>query len=105
MSEQAGKNTDIEIWRKVPLDYYSPSIRVTENGDIRICLGGYVLTAPVERWFAAGEIAFCVKHSNERKGKDMENEKPYMGQVALSETPMLSTADLESLVEHLSPEE
>lgn len=58
--EQGAKNTDKEIWRKVSGDYYSPSIHVTEHGDIGIAVGGAVLVAPVERWYAAGEAAFCV---------------------------------------------
>lgn len=58
--EQPGQNTDIEIWRKIPDDYYSPAIHVTVNGDIGIKIGGYVLVAPVEKWFTAGEVAFCV---------------------------------------------
>ncbi len=52
---RAAKNTDVEIWRKVSDDYYSPSIHITEQGGINV--GGYVLVAPVERWFAAGEAA------------------------------------------------
>ena len=55
--ESAKNNTDVEIWRKVPDDYYSPSIHVTEQGDIGINVGGYVLVSPIERWFAAGEAA------------------------------------------------
>lgn len=60
MNEQ-GKNTDIEIWREIPGDYYSPSIHVTENGDIGIGIGRLVLVAPIRRWFSAGEVAFCVE--------------------------------------------
>ena len=56
-SDEGTKNTDAEIWRKVPDDYYSPSIHVTEQGDIGINVGGYVLVSPIERWFAAGEAA------------------------------------------------
>lgn len=47
-------NTDKEVWRKIPGDYYSPSIHVTEFGDIGINIGGYVLVAPVEKWHKAG---------------------------------------------------
>ena len=51
------KNADVEIWRKVPGDYYSPSIHITEHDDIGINVGGTVIVAPVEWWFAAGEAA------------------------------------------------
>jgi hypothetical protein len=56
----AKKNTDREIWRKVKDDYYSPSIHVTEFGNIGINVGGYVLVAPVEKWHEAGEKIFTV---------------------------------------------
>ncbi len=48
--EQAQQNTDREIWRKVPGDYYSPSIHVTEGGGIGINVGGFVIVKPVEWW-------------------------------------------------------
>lgn len=60
--DKGAKNTDVEIWRKIPDDYYSPSIHVTKQGDIGINVGGYVLAAPVERWFAAGETANRMGH-------------------------------------------
>lgn len=52
-------NTDVEIWRRVEDDFYSPSIHATKQGDIKVCVGGTVLTASVEQWFAAGKVAFC----------------------------------------------
>lgn len=61
MADQGVKNTDIEIWREVPSDYHSPAIHVTEHGDIGIKVGGHVLVASAERWFTAGEAAFCVE--------------------------------------------
>lgn len=48
--DNAVKNTDKEIWRKVEDDYYSPSIHVTESGSIGINVGGSVIVAPVEEW-------------------------------------------------------
>lgn len=53
-------NTDKEIWRQNPDDYYSPSIHVTESGGIRINYKGLVLTASIEYWFQAGQICYCV---------------------------------------------
>jgi hypothetical protein len=59
---RSAKNTDVEIWRKVPDDYYSPSIHITEQGDIGINVGGHVLVAPIEQWFAAGVATFVCKN-------------------------------------------
>ena len=47
---EACKNTDKEIWRRIPKDYCSPSIHVTEQGAIGINVGGYVLVKSVEGW-------------------------------------------------------
>lgn len=46
-------NTDVEIWRRKPDDFYSPSIHVTESGAIGINIGGHVIIAPLEDWFTA----------------------------------------------------
>ena len=43
-------NTDVEIWRERPGDFYSDSIHVTKDGMIGINCGGYVFTLPVQRW-------------------------------------------------------
>ncbi len=56
-------NTDKEIWRRVPGDYYSPSMHVTRGGGIGINYGGHVIVAPVEKWHECGEKLLCV---NER---------------------------------------
>jgi len=50
MNTPAYQNTDKEIWRKRPGDFYSPSIFVTEKGDIGINVGGFVIVSPVETW-------------------------------------------------------
>ena len=52
MTDQPAQNTDREIWRKVPGDYYSPSIHVTEDGRIGIEVGGHVIVRSVEMWHA-----------------------------------------------------
>ena len=44
------ENTDRELWRKTPDDYYSPSIHVTEGGGIGITIGGFVIVKSVEWW-------------------------------------------------------
>lgn len=45
-----GKNEDVEIWRKIPGDYYSPSIHVTKSDGIGINVGGLVIVKPIEEW-------------------------------------------------------
>ena len=47
-------NTDKNIWRKVEGDYYSPSIHVTQDGNIGIDVGGHVIVMPIEDWFLLG---------------------------------------------------
>lgn len=44
------ENTDKEIWRQIPDDYYSPSIFVTAQGGIGINFGGHVYVQSVENW-------------------------------------------------------
>ena len=40
-----------EVWRKVPGDYYSPSIQVFDNGNaVRFNVGGRVVTMSAEAW-------------------------------------------------------
>ena len=67
-------NTDKEIWKKIPGDYYSPSIHITEFGGIGINVGakilfrahgGYVLVAPIEKWHKAGIKAFTIPDPND----------------------------------------
>ncbi|AWC25405.1 hypothetical protein CO731_04900 [Aminobacter sp. MSH1] len=43
-------NTDREIWRERPGDYYADSIHVTASGSIGIDCGGMVYTLPVREW-------------------------------------------------------
>jgi len=52
------KNTDREIWRETPGDYYAPSIHVTEGGGIGIDVSGWVMVLPVRTWHKLGDI-FC----------------------------------------------
>lgn len=51
MADDAVENTDREIWRRTPGDYYSPSIHVTAEGGIGINVGGQVIVMDVEGWF------------------------------------------------------
>ena len=49
---QAAKNTDREIWREHPDDYYADSIHVTEGGGIGLDCGGHVIVMPIRKWHA-----------------------------------------------------
>lgn len=44
------ENTDKEIWREIPDDYYSPSIFVTSQNSIGISVGGDNYVMPVRAW-------------------------------------------------------
>lgn len=50
-------NTDREIWRRTPGDFYSPSIHVTDGGAIGMEVGGYVIVASPESWHAFCKIS------------------------------------------------
>ena len=45
-------NTDREIWRERPGDFYSPSIHVTREGGVGIDVGGTVFVMDVRDWHA-----------------------------------------------------
>lgn len=49
-TEQPVENTDTELWRERPDDYYAHSIHVTNEGSIGINVGGYVIVQPLEDW-------------------------------------------------------
>lgn len=60
MSDSGCVNTDKEIWRETPGDYYSDSIHVTRFNGIGINCGGRVIVAPIRKWHEAGELFMCV---------------------------------------------
>ena len=60
MESKCCKNTDKELWRRIPGDFYSPSVHVTEGGGIGMDVGGYVIVASVEMWHRCGKLMFCV---------------------------------------------
>jgi hypothetical protein len=53
-------NTDREIWRDPPGDYYADSIHVTDCGFIGVNCGGHVIVAPIRKWHEVGEMLLCV---------------------------------------------
>lgn len=65
------KNTDIELWREKPDDYYSPSIHVTREGSIGINVGGHVIVADIRDWhrWAVKEACPQCEGQNETVGK------------------------------------
>lgn len=50
--DQAVQNTDREIYRETPGDYYADSIHVTAGGGIGIRVGGNVVVKPLKDWHA-----------------------------------------------------
>jgi len=52
---KASINTDKEIWREIPDDYYSPSIHVTKDNRIGIHVGGYVVEKTAGEWFNSAQ--------------------------------------------------
>ena len=66
------KNTDREIWRKVPGDYYSSSIHVTKDDGIGINVGGLVFVRPVVEWH--GMVA-TIAADRKRIEEEDENHK------------------------------
>jgi hypothetical protein len=52
---EPGKNTDTELWRESPGDYYAASIHVTADGKIGIRADGSVAVASLREWHALSE--------------------------------------------------
>lgn len=50
MTERSALNTDKELWRERPGDYYADSLHVTENGAIGMNCGGTVYVMPIREW-------------------------------------------------------
>jgi hypothetical protein len=54
MSEM--QNTDFEVWRERTGDYYSDSVRVTQDGAIGISSGGTVVVRTAMDWVGMGSL-------------------------------------------------
>jgi hypothetical protein len=62
------ENTDRELWRERPDDYYAPSIHVTQGGAIGINVGGAVYVKPLRAWHELAVAADAKRDlSRERK--------------------------------------
>lgn len=46
------QNTDRELWREIPGDYYAPSLFVTQDGGVGINVGGRVFVKSLREWHA-----------------------------------------------------
>ncbi len=68
--DSACTNTDREIWRETPGDYYSDSIHVTERGGIGINCGGHVIVAPVRKWHEC----LAALEEKDRRIEDLEHD-------------------------------
>jgi len=64
--EQGYINTDKELWREKPGDYYSDSIHITEHSEIGISCGGHIVAAPLRNWHKVGEMFLCVNPNLKR---------------------------------------
>ena len=73
------KNTDTEIWRKIPGDYYSPSILVTDNGAIGISAHGMTYVRTIERWHKLARIGALIEEILKIENTDEEVFAPADG--------------------------
>jgi len=48
--ERQRQNTDRELWREAKGFFYAPSIHVTQDGRIRITVGGHAITKSIREW-------------------------------------------------------
>ena len=53
--DQTKKNTNRELFRETPDDFYSNSIFVTEHGEIGISVGGSVIVRTLKQWHQAAQ--------------------------------------------------
>lgn len=51
------QNTDVEVFRETPGDYYSPSAHVTADRRLGINVGGTVIVMPLRDWHRAVQVA------------------------------------------------
>jgi hypothetical protein len=50
------QNTDRELWREPPGDYYAASLFVTEGGGIGMQVGGLVFVKPIRDWHQLASV-------------------------------------------------
>lgn len=52
------QNTDTELWRERPGDYYSDSMFVTNENSIGMNSGGHVIIMPLKKWHKSAKLLF-----------------------------------------------
>lgn len=65
MTDQAAANTDRELWRERPGDFYADSLLVTINNGIGLNVGGTVIVKPIREWHKEGAKAEKLKEALE----------------------------------------
>lgn len=92
MSEEtAVQNTDRELWREPPGDYYANSIHVTTSGGVGINVAGTVFVKPLSDWhsiqaeLAAIRLAFPEDHSARTEGSIAEGVRELVSRIQLLE--------------------
>lgn len=55
--DKAYLNTDRDIWRAAPGDYYADRIFVTEGEGIGLDVGGHCIVKPIREWFKLAQKA------------------------------------------------
>jgi len=79
-AEKPAMNTDRELWREPPGDYYADSIHLTEKGGIGINVGGHVIVRTLEQWHAAlnqpNERALAAPPSETPPGARVDEGRP-----------------------------
>ncbi len=69
MSGGPVQNTDVEVFRETPGDYYSPSAHVTAERSLGINVGGTVHVMPLRDWHeAAARQGVALRAFTERIG-------------------------------------
>lgn len=71
---QTAANTDREIWRETPGDFYSPSIHVTEDGAIGINVGGTVIVRRLDEWHRQVGRIFVEKIPSSDRNQDGQDQ-------------------------------
>lgn len=105
---QAVTNTDKEIWRECPEDYYSnrvmDSIHVTKDGGIGINCGGHVRVMRVGEWHSlAAEVSELIKRLN-RLGESARAVYTSLAQSPTFEIPPIVLRDLAERLEKAEKE-
>lgn len=98
------RNTDKQIWRETPGDYYSPSIHVTEGGGIGLQVSGNVIVLPVQKWMELAmqpKIEPCPKCGQTPDGMGGEYPCELCGQPTMHDPSYVNLSDISAIWEIL----